>query len=102
MPARRQSRATTRPRTASLIDVDRLGTVVEAVKRADREEALVVRIYEAWGTRGPATVRFGLPVRQATRTDLLERDVEALGFDRDHVTLQLRPFEIVTLKLQHA
>lgn len=88
-----------RPSTAALIQADRPGVVVEAVKRADRDDATIVRLYEAWGTRGPVTMRFGFPVARAWRTDLLEREQDAVTVEDDRVRLQLRPFEIVTLKL---
>ena len=40
------------PPRASFFQVDRDGLVIEAVKHAEREEAVVVRLYEAYGTRG--------------------------------------------------
>src|SRR5207249_8481778 len=40
------------PTDLSLLSVDRAGVVIEAVKRADREDALVVRMYESRGGRG--------------------------------------------------
>jgi alpha-mannosidase len=89
-----------RPGADAFIEVDRPGMIVEAVKRADGDDATIVRLYEAWGTRGPATMRFGFAVARAWRTDLLEREQDELSVSDDGVTLQLRPFEIVTLKLR--
>ena len=51
---------------------------VEAVKKADREDALVVRVTEAWGARGRVRISTALPVASATRVDVLERDVAPL------------------------
>ena len=36
----------------SVVRADRPNVTVEAVKQADREDALVVRVTEAWGARG--------------------------------------------------
>ncbi|MGI8491393.1 MAG: alpha-mannosidase [Acidimicrobiales bacterium] len=81
-----------------LVGIDRPGVSIEAVKKADREDAMVVRLCEVWGSRGPARVTVNGAVASATRTDLLERDIEALMVTDNSVSLQLRPFELVTLK----
>ena len=54
-----------------VVSVDRPGVSVEAVKWADRSEAVVVRLCEVWGSRGPVrrdaepSLRFGGPHRSA-------------------------------------
>lgn len=88
------------PAQKSWFEVDRPGTVIEAIKRADREEGVVVRLYEAHGTRGPAVLRSGVPFREAWVTDLLERPLAKAESDGDEILLRLKPFEIVTLLLK--
>jgi alpha-mannosidase len=86
--------------SGQLINIDRPGVSVEAVKRADRSDDVVVRLCEVWGARGPARVTLNLPIISVTRTDLLERDLpgEAPALDGRTVSLELRPFELVTLR----
>jgi alpha-mannosidase len=74
--------------------------IVEAVKRAEDSDAVVVRLYEAANSRGAATVRFGFPVEGVSRCDLLEKDIEELHLEDDAVRLRVRPFEIISLKLR--
>ena len=84
-----------------MLSVDAAHVVVEVVKRGDEDaRALVVRIYEAWGQRGPVTVRAPWTVGRATVTDLLERELAVTVADGAAVTLDMAPFEIVTLKLE--
>ncbi|MEY9952063.1 alpha-mannosidase [Leifsonia sp. EB34] len=68
--------------------------VVETVKLAeDGTGDVVVRLYEAHGSRAATTLAVGFPYERVERTDLLERptgDAET--------TLALRPFELVTLR----
>ena len=72
---------------------------VEAVKQADREHALVVRVSEAWGTpRSGSHLDAASRPRAVTRADVLERDVAELECADGAVELDLRPFELVTLK----
>ena len=78
--------------------MDRPGVSIEAVKLADDSGAAVVRLCEVWGARGPARVTLNRPVASVARTDLLEREVEPLDLEGRTVQLQLRPFELVTLK----
>ncbi|CAN5347721.1 glycoside hydrolase family 38 C-terminal domain-containing protein [soil metagenome] len=83
-----------------LVGVDNPAVVVEAVKLAeDRSGDVVIRLYEALGTRARARVDVGFPVQQAVRTDLLERTLDQLAIESGAVSLELRPFEIVTLRL---
>jgi alpha-mannosidase len=88
---------------ASLLSVEPAHAVIEAVKRADHDPgALVVRMYEAWGRRGPVTLRAPWPIARATVTDLLERELTEAPVDGDALTVDLTPFELVTVKLEPA
>jgi alpha-mannosidase len=80
-----------------VVSVDRPGVSVEAVKWADRSDAVVVRLCEVWGSRGPVRVTLHRPFVSVTRTDLLERAVSSLAGHDGTVELELRPFELVTL-----
>jgi alpha-mannosidase len=80
--------------------VDRDGVIIEAVKKAEDEEAIVVRLYEAYHSRGEVTVTTSLPVREAVLCDLLERDLQPLPLENGSFTIQIQPFEVVTVKLR--
>lgn len=82
----------------SIVAVDRPNVSIEAVKKADREDAVIIRLCEVWGARGPVRVRIGARVVQAARTDLLERDTEPVDVVDGSITITMRPFELVTLK----
>ena len=91
-----------RPSSASIVRVDRPNVTVEAVKKADVEDALVVRVTEAWGTRGPVQISTGSDTT-AVRVDLLERQIaESVPCVDGTIALDLRPFEIVTVKVSRA
>ena len=73
---------------------------LSAVKRADDGSGdLVVRLYEAAGARSPVTVRLPHRVTRAARCNALEEELESLDTTDGIVTLTLRPFELVTLRL---
>lgn len=82
-----------------LVSCDADGAVIESVKLAeDRSGDVVVRLYEARGGRSHGRLRPSFAVAAAVRTDLRERPL-AVQPD-DPLSLTLRPFEIVTVRLR--
>ena len=79
----------------SLVSLDTRQVKVEAIKLAEDSDAVIVRLYEAWGRPCTARLTTTLPARRATLCNLLERDREETGLD-----LNFRPFQVVTLKLE--
>jgi alpha-mannosidase len=77
--------------------VDAPGLVLDTVKLAEDSDALVLRLYEAHGGRGRARVRLGVPFSGARRSNLLEDDLGPVDVEGDAVTVDFRPWEIVTL-----
>jgi alpha-mannosidase len=98
---------------APLVTVDNPAVVVEAVKLADdRSGDVIVRLYESRGGRASATLQAGFETDSVQVVDLLERPLDLAGRTLAPVTgdgggggdvrLQLRPFQIVTLRLGRA
>ena len=94
--------------SAPFITVDHPGVELSCVKRADRVgsdpgEALIVRLWEACGDRVQVTISAADGITGAQRCNALEEptaEAEAgLVVANGAVTLTLRPFELVTLRL---
>jgi alpha-mannosidase len=85
---------------APLVVVDDPAVVVEAVKLAeDGSGDVVVRLYEALGSRASARITATFDHASVAETDLLERPLpEAAALDGDR--LALRPFQIVTVRFK--
>ncbi|KFF59829.1 alpha-mannosidase [Cryobacterium sp. MLB-32] len=85
-----------------MLRVDNPAVVVEAVKLAeDRSGDVIVRVYEAHGSRARATVIRSFAAADAYETDLLERRIvpaTVVSVDGATVSLELRPFQLVTLR----
>jgi alpha-mannosidase len=90
--------------SASFVSCDAPGVVLEALKRAEDSDALVLRLYEAHGARARARLALGLPATAARETDLLERGGRPLRLRRRGAAawleLDFRPFEIKTVVLE--
>ncbi|MFE9680013.1 alpha-mannosidase [Streptomyces sp. NPDC006285] len=91
---------------APLVTVAQDAVVVTAVKLADDDSGdVVVRFHESRGGRSRAMLTAGFDLGSVTVTDLLERplaDAATPERDGNRLTLQLRPFELVTLRLKRA
>ncbi|MEE1670171.1 glycoside hydrolase family 38 C-terminal domain-containing protein [Streptomyces sp. WAC07094] len=89
-----------------LVTVAQDAVVVTAVKLADDGSGdVVVRFHESRGGRTEATLTAGFEVAAVVPTDLLERplgDAPAPHREGGRITLRLRPFELVTLRLKRA
>jgi alpha-mannosidase len=91
----------------SIIDVVGPAVVAETVKLAeDRSGDVIVRLYESEGGRASASLLFRFPIESVREVDLLERDLGSSARTvitspgSDSVTVELRPFEVVTLRVQ--
>jgi alpha-mannosidase len=73
--------------------------VVETVKWAEDEDALILRLYEAAGGATAATLRFGLPPEHVDAVDLLERNPRPLVVEGNAVHLELGAREVRTLRV---
>ncbi|MEU6247658.1 glycoside hydrolase family 38 C-terminal domain-containing protein [Glycomyces sp. NPDC047010] len=89
-----------------LVAVDNPAVVVETVKLADDGSGdVVVRLYEAHGARTEAVLDLGFTAGGVLETDLLERETGTAAVtatDAGSVSLALRPFQLVTLRLARA
>ncbi|AOR30494.1 alpha-mannosidase [Streptomyces fodineus] len=89
---------------APLVTVDHDAVVITAVKLADDGSGdVVVRFHEAHGGRARATLTAGFEFVDVTVTDLLERPADAVEppvRDGERISVRLRPFELMTLRLR--
>ncbi|MGW0818146.1 glycosyl hydrolase-related protein, partial [Streptomyces viridiviolaceus] len=101
-----ERRVTGAGEVAPLVTVDQDAVVITAVKLADDGSGdVVVRFHEAHGGRARATLTIGFPATGVQVTDLLERplaDTEPPALDGDRITVRLRPFQLMTLRLKRA
>jgi alpha-mannosidase len=74
------------------------------LKRAHDTDGVVLRVYEPHGNRGSSTITFAKPVKSARRVNLLEEDDDAvsLSLDGNTVTLDVRPFELISVLVEFA
>jgi len=82
----------------SLIACDQPNVIIETVKKAETDSGMIVRMYEAFGSRCTATIRVASGFQKAYLCDLMENAIEELSFAEDQISLPFKNFEITTLK----
>lgn len=88
------------PDACSFAEVDADHVVIETVKRAEDDDAWIVRVYESRQCRATAVrLRFGRSLSRAQACNLVERDARDVPFAADNLTFPIAPYEIKTFKV---
>ena len=98
--ATRQRAQTSTASLQSLVAASSPNVIIETIKRAEDGDGLIVRLYESQRKRGSVQIRFGRAMAAAWTTNLLEENESALQVDQDSIQLNLRPYQIVTLRVR--
>jgi len=88
------------PETYSVAYTDRKNVIVETVKEAEESDATVLRLYECQNIRGKAELTLGFPASTCYLCDMLENEEKELPIVNGKIKLDVRGFEILTLKLR--
>jgi alpha-mannosidase len=80
--------------------VEGVGLALGSLKRAEDGRGVILRLYEPHGARGPAALRFAPGVERAERVNLLEEPEGAIEVRGREVMLEVRPFEVLTLRVE--
>jgi alpha-mannosidase len=84
----------------SLVSCSSPNVIIETIKQAEDGNGIIVRLYESQRMRGQVWLRFGREVDSAWTTNLLEENESALNVDQDSILLNIKPYQIVTLRVK--
>lgn len=82
----------------SLVSCDKANVIVETIKKAEADDGMIVRMYDAFNCRTNATVTVADGFNRVYLCDLMENDIEELELNGNKVTVPVSNFEIITLK----
>jgi len=84
----------------SFIKTNSNNLVIEAVKKAEDSNNIIVRIYECYEDTKDVEISFGFDVKSASLVNLLEEVKEKLEVKNNTVTVKTAPYKIITLLLE--
>jgi alpha-mannosidase len=87
------------PPAGSLVAVDAENVIIDAVKKHEDSDALIIRLYEAYGQRGDFTLTFGTTPGEVTECDGMEENDTPVKLRGNSVNGYITPFQIRTFKV---
>ena len=90
----------TLPESYSLISCNRENIMIDTVKKAEDDDALIIRAYESFDRRTNATFTVGFDAKKAYICDMLENEEKEIPVVDGKFTVEMSNFEIVTVKLK--
>ncbi len=90
------------PAEYGLVAASGVELALGALKPAEGGGGVILRLYEPHGKRGSAALRFAFDVGSAERVNLLEEPEIEVGIEGGEVHLDVRPFEVLTLRVEPA
>ncbi|MDI6815350.1 MAG: glycosyl hydrolase-related protein, partial [Dehalococcoidales bacterium] len=88
------------PLDFSFLELKPNNLILSALKKAEGSDEVILRFFETKGETTKAELKVFKPIKQAWITNLLEREEKEVEAGTNTLILQVKPFEIVTLKLR--
>ena len=90
------------PGEHAFVEVKAENVVLTAFKKAEDDDALIVRFYEWAGKETEVKIQLPPGAESAQDADLMERPIGALAVHAGEVTVNTKPYEIKTVKVRFA
>ena len=87
------------PPEHAFMQVQPESVIVTAVKKAEDDDSLVVRLYEWEGKAADVTIQLPPNEQNAAETDLMERPLQNVSSEKGVIRVHVTPYEIKTLKV---
>lgn len=94
-------RTATLPQTHQFMRCDASNITLEAIKRSENGEYLIVRLVEQHNQQTCATLIFSHSIAQVYTCDLMENIEHTIDSENNQIRLQFNPYEIITLAIKH-
>ena len=88
------------PESFSMASVNKDNIIIDTIKEAEESEDTVIRLYEAKNIRAKAELTIGFSASACFVCDMLENELCELPIENGKVKLNMKGFEILTLKLK--
>lgn len=88
------------PPTYSFVQVHGAGVVLEALKKAETSDDVIVRLVERHGGSGTVQVSFAGEIQEAQEVNLMEREATPVTWQGHGLSYQVNPYEIRTFKVR--
>ena len=84
------------------VSIDGENAFIETAKKAEDGDDMIVRLCEEFNEHTRRTLTFGFELASVWLCDMMENEIQSLPTDGRCVSVSMKPFEIVTLKVKKA
>ena len=89
------------PPQFSFLEISPDNVILSALKKADEGDGAILRFFETTGDITKARIKLFRKIKRAVLTNMLEEEEQNLSIqDSKEMTIEMQPFEIVTVKLE--
>ncbi|WP_281281219.1 glycosyl hydrolase-related protein [Pontiella sulfatireligans] len=85
-----------------MFSLDRDNVLIETIKQAEDGNGIIVRPYETLGTRCTVSLQSDFKIQSCTIVNLLEKQLQPLKPAGSEIRFDIKPFEILSLRLTMA
>ena len=87
------------PERYSFASADKQNVIIDTIKRAEDSEDIIVRLFESENKTTDVTVKFALNCKKVSLCDLMENELKDIPVNNGTISIRVKPFEIITLKI---
>lgn len=87
------------PATHQFVEIDNDHVLLETVKKAEDDEAIIVRFYEYKQYRNQTNVSFAKTIKKAVECNLIEEEEKEAEYQNQTLSFSVSPYEIKTFKI---
>lgn len=84
----------------SFLSVDKPNVKIEAVKKAEDNDEIIVRVYECFNQRSDAVLLMPKLIKTAAECDLMEHTISNLKANGKTLEFSIKPYEIKTFRIE--
>ncbi len=88
------------PLSFSALSLSSENVICETVKKAERDNDTVIRLYESQNKRTSAVITLGIPANEVYLCDMMENEIKPIEISNGKITVDFNGFEIITLKVK--
>ena len=89
------------PSQFSVATVDAENVVIDTVKQTEDGKGTVIRLYECQNRSVKTKLKIGYDCQKVSLCNLMEEPESALTVESNSVSLHLKPFEVVTVRIEN-
>lgn len=89
------------PAEFEAIHISADNVIAEVLKRSEDGKAEIIRLYECWNQRTKVEFTFAEEVKRVSLCNMLEEEEKLLVQSGNSLKVQMKPYEIVTLKVEY-